>query len=465
MQSPAEPFFDWLTGRPSATRVAIAIDSDRLLTDAGLLGKERLTDKTGREWRLVVFRGDDIFFRKSFRQARNDKHLLLVLTRGPDSHKPIDITSVSDIIAANEGGPPFDGSVPAFFRELCPQINFPVAELRRFKEVLLGRLDAVLAAAKKIIERWGRPDDWGRAQVAALSLLVRHPNWSLDEIWPDELDPGAAIAHAMRLLLSVSAESPDLAIIRQMLPEAIRPQVKPGDIVLATSDHGFIELPPASAVVVAQNGTAELGDSVFYRYAKGTVPAGLGPTVNVEVGGERHILCVGRAWLKRQGIGQMARYSHGGVSLAELVVPAARLARVTEKVIGVELRDLPDSIAVDEDASVDLTFAVKNSGNVAAMFEISARDNLDRELLKESGQLAPAASRPLKLSILGTYRTRLDGAVDSKSTVSAVTVRLKYRDQSGRWRDALDGITNIPVKVRPKKTKLATDALSGFDEV
>src|SRR5947207_2265507 len=82
--SPADLFFDWLKERPAATRVAIAIDSDRLLTDAGLFGKEKLSDKTGREWRLVVFRGDDIAFRKSFRQVRPEKHVLMVLSRGAD---------------------------------------------------------------------------------------------------------------------------------------------------------------------------------------------------------------------------------------------------------------------------------------------------------------------------------------------------------------------------------------------
>ena len=185
-------------------------------------------------------------------------------------------------------------------------------------------------------------------------------------------------------------------------------------------------------------------------------PRGSTNSVSVEVGGEPHLLCVGRTWLKRQGIGQMARYSHGGVSLAEMVVPAARLTRVTEKVISVELRDLPDSIIVDEDASKEVAFAVKNSGNADAMFEVSARDSLDRELLKDSGQLAPAGSRPLKLSVLGTYRTRPDGDVDAKATVTAITVRLRYMDQSGQWRDALDGISNIPVKVHPKKTKLVS---------
>jgi len=161
----------------------------------------------------------------------------------------------------------------------------------------------------------------------------------------------------------------------------------------------------------------------------------------------------------------MARYSHGGVSIAEMVVPAARLMRVTEKVIAVELRDLPQTITVDEDAATEVAFAVKNNGNVDAMFEVSARDSLDRELLKESGQLAPAGSRSLKLSVLGTYRTRPDGEVDAKATLTAITIRLRYRDPTGQWRDALDGISNVPVKVHPKKTKLVTDALSGFDDV
>jgi hypothetical protein len=172
--SPADLFFDWLKTCPAAARVAIAIDSDRLLTDAGLLGKEKLTDKTGREWRLIVFRGDDIAFRKSYRQVRAEKHVLMVLTRGAETQHRINITHISDLLAANEGGPPFDGSVPAVFRKLCPQINFPVDELRRFKDVLLERLDSVPAATKKIIERYGRPDLWGRGQVAARKVRPGH---------------------------------------------------------------------------------------------------------------------------------------------------------------------------------------------------------------------------------------------------------------------------------------------------
>jgi hypothetical protein len=55
--------------------------------------------------------------------------------------------------------------------------------------------------------------------------------------------------------------------------------------------------------------------------------------------------------------------------------------------------------------------------------------------------------------------------VDPAGTVAAVELKLRHTDQAGNWRDAADGIVNIGVKVHEKKTKLATDALAGFDDV
>lgn len=55
--------------------------------------------------------------------------------------------------------------------------------------------------------------------------------------------------------------------------------------------------------------------------------------------------------------------------------------------------------------------------------------------------------------------------MDPTGTVKAVEIRLRYKDDAGKWRDVADGVANIPVKVYEKKTKLATDALAGFDEV
>jgi hypothetical protein len=48
--------------------------------------------------------------------------------------------------------------------------------------------------------------------------------------------------------------------VRGILDDLLR-RVKPGDIVLATSDHGFIELSPSNAVVVGTTGLADPADS------------------------------------------------------------------------------------------------------------------------------------------------------------------------------------------------------------
>ena len=922
--TPVDIFFKWLTERPDQARVAVAVDGDRLLADAGVLGKDVLNDSGGRIWQLAVFRGDDLSFRLAYRKARTNKRTLIVLARSTDNQSKIDISYVTDILAANEGGPPLDLSVPAVFRRLFPKINFPAVELRRFKDALLERLEDVPKAVDKIVDRWGRPDDWGRGQVAALVLLARHPDWALVDIWPDETDPATAVAHGVRVLLSVPSESSDLPIIRDMLQDAVRQDVRehchwiglppdwvagylliraladdlklqnpavqlaglqvfplemsldklealsspvisamkanakawrlverraedfitpkrseklailipadttgkvigamaspvmlflylqqrllsffakpvqyglnwtselashpvlkadfgemvgrrrqclaaarlaqgisrierrlatkiptfphadglldwyvssehhrleleanralhnlmscedemlinagqsffsgvdggtasapgtfgirirqrldaldselakfaqsdparlandarsvvgflkkelegeltpilsgdsdrrvwvlifdgmrydtwedvvqpllgehftisggprfcvlpsytlyarksllagatattwaenksaascdetslfasniglashevkeklrfvtdadtdkaravlgftdkgarpvnvliypisdecheykgdlaafnnkirqdilgdhssgirgilddlllrlrPGDLVFATSDHGFIELYPDAAVVVSQADVAAhkttFGDAVFYRYAKRFKPSAMSASLAIDAGSESHYLCVGRQWLKREGVGTTVRYSHGGLSLSEVVIPAVRLERVTTKVAAIELTGLPIVISVDEDQNVELVFAVRNKGNVESSYELMVRTNLGDELLAFSDNLGPAASRPLKCEIHGSYKVKLSGDVDLTGTVTAVEIRLRHTDQVGKWRDAADGIVNIPVTVHMKKTKLATNALAGFDEV
>ena len=67
LSTPSELFYEWLEKRPGDARVAVAIDSDRFLADARVLDKPAVVDPAGREWALVVFRGDDLTFRLRFR--------------------------------------------------------------------------------------------------------------------------------------------------------------------------------------------------------------------------------------------------------------------------------------------------------------------------------------------------------------------------------------------------------------
>lgn len=915
---PVDVFVEWLAARPHDARVAVASDSDRLLAETGLLGKPVVVDHAGRDWQLVVFRGDDLAFRLAFRKAAKHKRTVIVLTRGAATQAAIDVSYLTDILAQNEGGTPLDLSVPAFFRRICPKINFPVTELRRYKDALLTHLDEVPKATAKIVERWGRPDDWGRGQVATLVILAHHPAIALSDLWPDETELSEFLAHALRILLAERSLSDDRSILLEMIHEAARPQVqeqlfwldsppeelaaylvlrafaqkaglqnpstqlaglhvfpiemplakmeplalavttrlqsdpkawaavesladrfltarrlskvfdllppnqpllkgasvspailfhqvrtallaffeqpsldrlnwatglsdhplltsrgndlstrakqcraalrfllsilsveerlaaplpssahadalldwyvehrncsleleaasachaleacededlagagrqylfggsddqcpseeslrgrvrarlhaldaalagfvranpekfargprsmlgylnktlkakldeivasqsmgrlwvlifdgmrfdtwnevvqpllaehfnieaaprfcvlpsftqiartsllagclpqewqgykgaptkdeatlvarnmgltaqeaktklrfvteadttkarmamgasdadakevnvliypvsdechdfkgdlaafnrrirtdivgdraqggargilddllrriRPDDTAVVVSDHGFTELLTGDSIVVGQAETAQ--ENVSYRYVKGYCPTGLPDAVEINNASTPHFLAVGRKWFRREDSKGTARYSHGGLSLAEVVVPTAVLTRITAKAARAELENLPAVMKVSEDKTSELSFAVRNSGNTEVEFELTARTNLGDELLAHRGRLSAAATFKATLRISGRYRPTLSGEADPSGTTTAIAIRLRHTDLKGAWRDAIDGTATIPVDVQAKIGKLDTDALKGLDDI
>jgi hypothetical protein len=225
--------------------MAVAVDSDSLLTDAGVLGKPAIVDDGGRTWQPVVFRGDDLAFRMRVRATAGNGPVFVVLgarPQKPDSDGKqttarIDASWIADVLALNEGGDPLDLSLPAFFRRICPRINFPETPLRRYRDVLMDRLEVVPAAAAKIIQRWGKPDDWGNGQIAALALLAGHPALTLHDIWPDETRTDAFVEHGLRLLLGTPTLAADRPVVIEILREAAQPQVRDG--------LGWFGFPPA----------------------------------------------------------------------------------------------------------------------------------------------------------------------------------------------------------------------------
>ena len=85
LSTPSELFHDWLAKRLADARVAVVIDSDRFLGDAGILDKPTIVDPAGREWQLVLFAGQDLDFRCRFREAVSLGRTVIVLSRGPYS--------------------------------------------------------------------------------------------------------------------------------------------------------------------------------------------------------------------------------------------------------------------------------------------------------------------------------------------------------------------------------------------
>jgi hypothetical protein len=255
--------------------------------------------------------------------------------------------------------------------------------------------------------------------------------------------------------------------VRGILDDLLR-RVRPEDTVLATSDHGFIELLRGDAVVVSEAEVLAAGrnpQEVRHRYARSFRPSHPEEPVTVPGVPDPYSVTVGRRWWRRESETKSPRYDHGGLSLAEMVVPGALLRRVTAKEARAELQELPKVIHVPEDTQVDLSVVVVNSGNVPIRFELAAQTNLGEDLGGRQGQLAPGATATHTWSVLGRYRQASGQDPDRKATLTAVNLRLRHTDLQGQWREALEGAQTIPVKVKAKKTKLDTDALRGFDDV
>jgi hypothetical protein len=257
--------------------------------------------------------------------------------------------------------------------------------------------------------------------------------------------------------------------VRGILDDLLR-RIRPEDKVLLTSDHGFIELLSADSVTISVAEVESAGrnpqEDVRYRYLMGFRPKVGGNVVETPVSSETYYVAVGRKWFRREGVTNTPRYDHGGISLAETVVPGFMLRRVKEKAARVEIAGLSMAVlVVDEDGQSELCFNVENAGNVPAEFDIRVQDNLGGDLYHHRGKLTPRAIHPVKVKVMGKYREAPSREMDPNGTATAVNLKLRHTDLKGAWRDAVDGSMTVPVKVKPKKTRLVTDALSGLDEV
>ena len=132
--------------------------------------------------------------------------------------------------------------------------------------------------------------------------------------------------------------------VRGILDDLLK-RIGPQDTVVLSSDHGFVELLPGDAVQVskaeAEKAGTTLEATVRWRYVEGFAPT-------ADARGRRNFRRQGDnmdgpdpSMVLPRGRKGMPRYTHGGLSMAEVVVPGVLLRRVTEKEARVELIDLP----------------------------------------------------------------------------------------------------------------------------
>jgi hypothetical protein len=184
-------------------------------------------------------------------------------------------------------------------------------------------------------------------------------------------------------------------------------RVSPHDVLLVTSDHGFVEMIPEKAIQFSEREVQAAGrrldEAVQYRCLVNFDRSDLQDVVRVQWDEDtKYVLPIGSAWFRRES-GKSAKYAHGGVSLAELVVPGSVFRRITEKLTRVEIEDLPQVLDVPEDESVALEFVISNVGNMNVDVEVAVSTNLGEQLLSQRLRLDPGMQEKLIAEVVGRY--------------------------------------------------------------
>jgi hypothetical protein len=131
----------------------------------------------------------------------------------------------------------------------------------------------------------------------------------------------------------------------------------------------------------------------------------------------------------------------------------------------VEFLDLPAALPVVEDEEMTLAFEIINRGNVETAYRLTAETNLRETLIDRTGSLPSGKRERFTCRVVGRYRTGLDRNPVADGTLTTVFVRLEHADLSGKMTQPNYGRQTVPVEVKPRPTKIDTDALKAFDNL
>jgi len=242
--------------------------------------------------------------------------------------------------------------------------------------------------------------------------------------------------------------------------------IRPDDMVVVSSDHGFMELDPEDAIVIGDDSHweqfAQGGDNpVRFRYIMGVErPAGL-PLEDAysfeygQVPQGKFTVAVGRKWFKREGTTQFDRYAHGGLSFSEMVVPGAVMQLITERKIAIHYDDLPEAIAVNEDTTRIVIVGLRNRGNQTGEFELACTADTDTSLQVTRRTLAPGERCEVPVTIVPVVRS-------GKPLTRSLRLVLKHTAFDGKTKTAKRDIP-ITVHVRMDKVEIGFGGLEDLD--
>jgi hypothetical protein len=239
--------------------------------------------------------------------------------------------------------------------------------------------------------------------------------------------------------------------------------VQPQDTVIVSSDHGFVELEnDEQGVTIPENDrlgrqTAGSSDPVRYRYIVGVArPEGL-EVKHPGLQDSPFTVAVGRRWFRRDdGRNQPPdRYAHGGLSLAEMVVPGVALRRIAEKKLDlVFVEPLTQSISIPEDTPLVLEIVIKNEGNQTGEFALEVKANTDSRPQTLRGKIEPLAEWRGSVTVQPVYR-------EKGGSTSEINFTLTYTGPKGRQATRR---RNVPVEVVARRDRIGIE-FGGLDEL
>src|SRR5690349_15618225 len=93
--SPLEMLGQKLGERPQGTRCALVVEPDHLVEWV-----RTLTDRKGRDWSVVIYRGDDIVTRRAWHRTwGKERPVCLVLTRVEGNQSRLDASNIADLVS------------------------------------------------------------------------------------------------------------------------------------------------------------------------------------------------------------------------------------------------------------------------------------------------------------------------------------------------------------------------------
>jgi hypothetical protein len=236
---------------------------------------------------------------------------------------------------------------------------------------------------------------------------------------------------------------------KMVLPELID-KVEAGDIVVVTSDHGFIELKKSHSIQITDlKSVGGIPDNIRYRYlTTGAHDQG----IPVAYDKTHHwCLAVGASWFERpKPTGKTPRYAHGGISLAEMVVPAVRIKKRPAKETGLLLEIVPPAPCAAGD-SIKLPVKLENLGAMKITVFLSCQ---------VSGRLA--AQESVDLTAGAPYTWLVPMKADPKA--NQVTITAQYT-VPGKGKKTEKRHVTIPIKEVGSKVEMDTSALDVFDNM